>query len=187
MNRILLFGIVLIAIFVISCSSGASTASNAEVAAANSAPPANSPLSANPANADSQTGTLAEVPAGSEVTAPAANGIEFKRKLNVDANPNAPIPEGPRVPASENSEMSTTMDKAGNFVETRYFKADPMLVKVKRTWLGPGKSTMIITLKNGKVVTAAGDSIPNLAIAPIPTLLALAGIKQAAPADTGAR
>jgi len=187
MNRILLFGIVLIAIFVTSCSSGASTTSNADVAGTNSAPAANSPMSANPANSDSQPGTVAEVPAAPEVTAPAANGIEFKRKINVDANPNGPIPEGPRVPASENSEMSTTMDKAGNFVETRYFKKDPMLVKVKRTWLAPGKSTLVITLKNGKEVTAPGDSIPNLAVAPIPALLALAGIKTAAPADTGAK
>lgn len=189
MKRILLFLIISIAIFAVGCSSGASTATNAGAGntANRSADPSNTVTETGVANANVQTGTLASVPAGPEQGTVAANGMDAKRKVMVDTGPGGPIPEGQRVPASENSEIATTMDKAGNFVETRYFKTDPMLVKVQRTWLGPNKSTLKIWLKNGKEVTASGDSIPNLAGAPVASLLALAGIKTAAPADTGAK
>ncbi|MBP7377019.1 MAG: hypothetical protein KA956_11135 [Pyrinomonadaceae bacterium] len=189
MKRILLFGILLIAMTVSGCSSGAATNSNARAGntANRSANPSNTVTETTVTNTDVQTGTLASVPVGPEQGTVAANGIDAKRKLAVDADPGGPIPESQRLPASENSEMATTMDKAGNFVETRYFKSDPKLVKVQRTWLGPGKSTLKIWLKNGKEVTVSGDSIPNLAEAPVTSLLALAGIKTAAPGDTGAK
>ena len=186
MTRILLFGIVSIAMFAAGCSSGTAVSPNS--GSANTANARNAEPSANPANSDSQPGTLASVPVAPEVPGTASGPLAEKtRKPLVDTNPGGPIPEGQRVPASENSEIATTMDKAGNFVETRYFKTDPMLVKVQRTWLGPGKSTLKIWLKNGKEVTASGDKIENLSIAPIPSLLALAGVKTAAPADTGAK
>lgn len=186
MTRILLFVIVLIAMFAAGCSSGAATNSMNAVSA-NTPNDQTAPVPANPANSDSQPGTVASVPVAPEAPGTASGPLLEKRKTLVDSNPGGPIPEGQRVPASENSEISTTMDKSGNFIETRYFKTDPMLVKVQRTWLGPGKSTLKIWLKNGKQVNAAGDSIENLAVAPIPSLLALAGIKTAAPADTGAK
>lgn len=184
MTRILLFVIVSIAMFAAGCSSG-TVASNS--GSANSANARNAAPSANPANSDSQPGTLASVPVAPEVPGTASGPLAGRtKKPLVDTNPGGPIPEGQRVPASENSEIATTMDKAGNFIETRYFKTDPMIVKVQRTWLGPGKSTLTIWLKNGKQVNASGDSIENLAIAPIPSLLALAGIKTA-PGGTGAK
>ena len=186
MTRILLFVIVSIALFAAGCSSGTATTST-NAGSTNSANNTTAPVSANPANSDSQPGTVASVPIAPEVPGTASGPLVEKRKTLVDSNPGGPIPEGQRVPASENSEIATTMDKAGNFVETRYFKTDPMLVKVQRTWLGPGKSTLKIWLKNGKEVTASGDKIENLSIAPIPSLLALAGVKTAAPADTGAK
>ena len=185
MTRILLFVIVSIATLAAGCSSGAAVSQNS--VSANTANARNAEPSANPANSDSQPGTVASVPIAPEVPGTASGPLVEKRKTLVDSNPGGPIPEGQRVPASENSEIATTMDNAGNFVETRYFKTDPMLVKVQRTWLGPGRSTLKIWLKNGKEVTASGDKIENLSIAPIPSLLALAGVKTAAPADTGAK
>ena len=187
MTRILLFLIVSIAMFAAGCSSGtAPTSTNS--ASGNSSSSQTAEPSANPASSNSQQGTVASVPVAPEVPGPASgplSGVKTGKPL-VDSKPDGPIPEPQRVPASENSEMSTTMDKAGNFVETRYFKTDPLLVKVQRTWLGPGKSTLKIWLKNGKQVDASGDSVENLSIAPIPSLLALAGVKTA-PGSTGAK
>lgn len=187
MTRILLFVIVFSAAAAAGCSSGTA---NSGGPAANGGNTSQSTVpSANPPNANSEPGTVASVPVAPEVPGTASGPLSGGKtgKTLVDTDPGGPIPEGQRVPASENSEMSSTMDKAGNFVETRYFKTDPMLIKVQRTWLGPNKSTLKIWLKSGKIATASGESIPNLAVAPISSLLALAGVRSAAPADTRAK
>lgn len=185
-TRVLLFVILSVAVFAAACSSGTTTTPANSASGNPSGSQTAEPL-AGQANSNSQQGTVASVPVAPEAPGPVSGPLTGPpRKPLVDSNPNGPIPEPQRVPASENSEMSTTMDKAGNFVETRYFKTDPMLVKVQRTWLGPGKSTLKIWLKNGKEVTASGDKIENLSIAPIPSLLALAGVKTV-PGSTGAK
>ena len=67
--------------------------------------------------------------------------------------------EPTRVPAAGYSEIASTMDKQGNFVETRYFKGKQAIEKVERTWLGPTNTSLKITLKGGKVLTTSGDNI----------------------------
>ncbi len=83
MKRILLFGILLIAMTVSGCSSGAATNSNARAGntANRSANPSNTVTETTVTNTDVQTGTLASVPVGPEQGTVAANGIDAKRKL----------------------------------------------------------------------------------------------------------
>lgn len=85
--------------------------------------------------------------------------------------------EPTRVPAAGNSEIASTMDKQGNFVETRYFKGNQSIERVERTWLGPNNTSLKITLKGGKVLTISGDKISDFGKTPITTFLELAGVK----------
>lgn len=176
MNRILLFGIVSIAITVAGCSSGASTPSNGS---------ANTAGLPDAGNSSIQPQTAATVPVGPEVATPAS--LLAKKRL-VDSDPNAPIPEPQRQPGAENSEIATTMDKQGNFIELRWFNGDPMMVKAERTIFSATKSTIKIWLKNGKELTVSGDKVESLATVQKDALLVLAGVKRAPTAgDTGAK
>ncbi len=177
MKRILLFGIVSIAITVAGCSSGASTPSNGS---------ANTAGLPDAGNSSIQPQTAATVPVGPEVATP--DSMLATKKKMVDTNPNAPIPEPQRNPGPENSEIATTMDKQGNFIELRWFKGDPLIVKAERTIFGPEKSTIKIWLKNGKELTVSGDKVDSLATVQKDALLVLAGVKRAPTAgDTGAK
>jgi hypothetical protein len=97
-----------------------------------------------------------------------------------------PRVEPQRIKAAENSEVSTTMDSAGNFVETRWFKDHPQLDRVERTWQNDGRSTLRITLRDGRVVSAPGDSVKQMPVHPSNAFLELAGLKTAARGDAGA-
>lgn len=186
MNRFLLFGIVSIAIGVSGCSSGASTSNNGSANTAGTGDTVSSSTVPDPGNSNIQPQTAATVPVGPEVATPDSM-LAGKKKL-VDANPNAPIPEPQRNPGPENSEIATTMDKQGNFIELRWFNGDPIIVKAERTIFGPGKATIKIWLKNGKELTVSGDKVDSLATVQKDTLLVLAGVKrQPSAADTGAK
>ena len=102
-------------------------------------------------------------------------------KKMVDVPQTGPTPPPTRIPAGENSEMTTTMDKEGRFIETRYFKSDRVLAKAERTWLGPADSTIKYTLRNGKEFSASGANIVDMSRATIAELLANAGITPTAP------
>lgn len=94
-----------------------------------------------------------------------------------------PIVEGPMMPNAKpvevqrpyNSTMTTTMDKKGNFIETRKFTDDPQISKVERMQqLKKAK----LYLKNGKVVELPFEKVGNIFVDGSPAqLLDLAGIK----------
>lgn len=131
--------------------------------ASNTAPDASA------ANAD----TASKGPAGQ------IDPVNGRRRI-VDTPAMGPIPPPPVVPAPENSTMSSTMNKSGQFVETRTFKSDPQLLKVERTWQSPQKSTIKYWLRNGRTLSAPGDRIKDLATVSSNDLLANAGVSRPA-------
>lgn len=117
----------------------------------------------------------------------AANSLKPNVKPLVDSA-GTPVPPT-RIPAPENSEVATTMDASGNFVENRWFKNHPQLSRIERTWLDAEKSTLKIYLRDGRVVTAPGDSVKTLPSHPSSSFLELAGLRAPAKVDpaTGAK
>lgn len=183
MRGILLIGILLTALFVVGCSSGPAAGTNSGTN--NSS---NTTKSENVNSTAPQPQTAATVPVGPEQAVPATNPMAGQRKPLVETDPNSPIPEPQRNPGPENSEIAVTMDKQGNFVELRFFKADPHIVKAERIMSSPGKSVVKIWLNNGKVISAPGDSFESLATVPKATLYGLVGVKsKPSAADTGAK
>ena len=116
---------------------------------------------------------------------PSASG----RRRIVDVPQTGPTPPPQRVPAGENSEMTTTMDKAGRFIETRYFKSHPQIVKAEKIFIDTTNSVVSLTFKNGKQANFPGGKVPSLLAATSVDLLIAAGIKPAGsdPSATGSR
>lgn len=167
------------------------------------ATPANSasPMSGTPAPAApnvSQIPATGAVPEGTPIqpvpvdpnqqVAVADTDSSGRRRI-VDVPHTGPTPPPKRVPAGENSEMTTTMDKSNRFVETRYFKSHPQIVKAEKVFLDASNSVVSITLKNGKQLNFPGDRIPNMLQATSVDLLRAAGINAGGsdPNATGAR
>lgn len=155
-----------------SSDTGTRAASNTSPAA-NSAAPVNAPVPGIPTNA--------AVPAN-DANVPSAGPLDManRRKIS-DTNPNGPVPPPTRTPGPENSEFDTTMDKQGNFVEERFFKDHPVLIKAIRTLYGPNNSEVKVYLKSGKVVTIPGNKVDVLSKVQTSLLLSLAGVKMPAP------
>ena len=174
----------------IGCSSAAGPKTNVTV----STNSANSTVATMPVDGAPQT-VLADstaVPADPAGVADQPGVTAISPKLNQQGrllDTPGKIPEPQRMPAGENSEFATTMDKQGNFLEMRYFKNHPAIVKVERTLYGPNDSSLKIWLKGGKVVTASGNGIENLTAESSLTFMKLAGIqpKVAPPGATGAK
>jgi hypothetical protein len=89
---------------------------------------------------------------------------------------------GASRPASDNSEIFTELKELP--IETRVFKNHPQLIKVVKTGM-PGKMTIKVYLKGGKVVDVPGDKFPNLAAETAASILAEVGIKAPAPPASG--
>ncbi len=79
-------------------------------------------------------------------------------------------------PASDNSEITATMDKQGVPIETRTFKDNPMLVKVERVFIDLKNPQTRVYLKNGKVVNVSPDKLSNPSTASANEILTAAGI-----------
>ena len=102
------------------------------------------------------------------------------KKDRPDTNPNAtPEPTEPR-PAPENSEASVMMNQDGSITEIRVFKNHPQIARVEATWSDPTMKNLKVYLKNGKVVTAKTDKIPNLQSVTSEVILQAAGINSTA-------
>jgi hypothetical protein len=84
----------------------------------------------------------------------------------------------PGRPASDNSEIFTELKDMP--IETRVFKSHPQLVKVVKSGM-PGKMTIKVYLKNGKVVDVPGDKFPNLGAETAASILDAVGIKPPQP------
>ncbi len=196
--------VLVVATFGFACSSEpANKPVNSTTNKPSAATPANpaSPMSGTPAPAApnvSQIPATGPIPEGTPVAvaevdpnqqvAAADPSVTGRRRI-VDVPQSGPLPPPKRVPAGENSEMTTTMDKSNRFVETRYFKSHPQIVKAEKVFLDASNSVVSITLKNGKQLNFPGDRIPNMLQATSVDLLRAAGVNVGGsdPSSTGAR
>lgn len=118
---------------------------------------------------------------------PASNSIpgnnprdKKNKKERPDENPSAtPAPAEYRQ-APENSEASVMMNADGSITEIRVFKDHPLIEKAEATWSDPTSKSLKVYLKNGKVVTAKTDKIPNLQSVASDLILQAAGIRSSA-------
>lgn len=85
----------------------------------------------------------------------------------------------------DNSEMSTTMDEKGNFVETRKFINNPDLDKLERIIKDPKNIKLKVYLKNGKVYDLAEGKLKNYKTDAAYSILEAVGVKPTVPANTG--
>ena len=85
-------------------------------------------------------------------------------------------------PAPNDSDYATTMNSAGQAIETRTFHNDPQINKVERVWKDVNDKTVNIYLKSGKMVKVPGDKWPDIKSLPVETFYEAAGIKPAQPA-----
>jgi len=179
MNKFLIVS-VLASLFAFGCSSSNQTNENRTNAVpangTSNTAIANTQLSGIPANTEPTPGTIDEIPVVPMPDGANANTVKLSRNRKLVDTPGA-ANEPTRVPAGENSEVSSTMDKQGNFVESRFFKGHPQLDKVERTYLDPKNSTLKIFLKGGKVVTVSGDKIQDFVGTTSAMYLELAGVK----------
>lgn len=169
----------------VGCSSSSETKTN--VKAANSLPAnttnTNTLIVGDPDSVAPTPGTLDQIPVAEMPEGTNANTTTLNQRRKMVDNPG--VPKSMSVPAGENSEISSTMDKQGNFVETRRFNAHSQLDKVERTYLSTENSSLKIYLKGGKVVTVSGNQVKNIAAASSADFLALAGIKTRAVSNAG--
>jgi len=77
----------------------------------------------------------------------------------------------PTNPAPDNSEVSTSMNKQGEPVETRTFKNHPILLKVEKIFIDIKNPTTRVYLKNGKVVELPPGEISDASTAPADEIL----------------
>ncbi|MEQ1603603.1 MAG: hypothetical protein ABL999_01920 [Pyrinomonadaceae bacterium] len=110
----------------------------------------------------------------------ASNNPRKNRKDRPDENPSAtPAPAEFRA-APENSEVSVMMNTDGSITEIRIFKDHPQISKAEATWSDPASKTLKVYLKNGKVLTAKTDKIPNLNSVASDVILQAVGVKSSA-------
>lgn len=183
---------VVVSLFTFGCSTSNQTTENGTNPAAtnrvSNAPAANTQTTGVPGNAGPTPGTIDQIPVVPMPEGANANTAKLNRDRKIVDTPGV-AKEPTRVPAAENSEVSSTMDKEGNFVESRFFRGNPQLDKVERTYSSPSISTLKIFLKGGKVVTVPGDKVKDFVGSSSSVYLELAGIKApgvSAP-GTGAR
>lgn len=167
----LIISSLLITILISACAK--SSESNAPGKNSNSAGP----------NATVAPGIPFSQPQSNELANTSSEGnIAMADRRKITDNPaTGPIPPPPTRPAPENSEVSTTMGKDGAFIETRVFKDHPQILKMEKTWKSPKDSQIKIWLRNGKMLTIAGDKIESIAAVATATVLSLAGVKPPPP------
>jgi len=92
----------------------------------------------------------------------------------------------PTRPASDNSQVASTMDKEGTPIETRTFKSHPILLKTERIYTDIQNPNGRVYLKNGKIVELPPDPSINLSIAPANEILkAIGNASNVAPQKDG--
>lgn len=98
--------------------------------------------------------------------------------LNAEVIKPTKMTTNPGRPVSDNSEIFTELKDVP--IETRVFKSHPQLIKVVKTGM-PGKMTIKVYLKNGKVADVPGDKFPNLGAETAASILDAVGIKMPQP------
>ncbi|MFT3745588.1 MAG: hypothetical protein QM785_15010 [Pyrinomonadaceae bacterium] len=84
------------------------------------------------------------------------------KKERPDMDPSATPSASEARPAPENSEASVMMNQDGSITEIRVFKDHPQIAKAEATWSDPASKTLKVYMRDGKVLTAKTDKIPNL-------------------------
>jgi len=136
-----------------------------------------------PLNSNTETNTQPVIMQGSNTNG-AANNAANMANVQVITPGKA---TNPGRPASDNSEIFVELKDVP--IETRVFKNHPQLIKVVKSG-APGKTTIKVYLKGGKVVDVPGDKFANLGAETAASILAAAGVKAPAapessrPADT---
>lgn len=138
----------------------------------NPIPPVNQ-SNVNAANAPDANHTLTEV---SSVSLKNLQRMKDKGKSG-DRNA-APIPSTAATPhqAPDNSELSSTMNEKGVFVETRVFKTHPTLAKIEKSFIDMSNPTIKVYLKNGKVLTMPKGKIEKTESATADEILRAVGV-----------
>jgi hypothetical protein len=131
-------------------------------------------IPANPTNNNTETNVQPVVTVGN-VNGPA-------NTANVQIITPTKTTTNPGRPASDNSEIFVELKDVP--IETRVFKNHPQLIKVVKSG-APGKTTIKVYLKGGKVVDVPGDKFPNLAAETAGSILAAAGVKPPAVQESG--
>jgi hypothetical protein len=124
-------------------------------------------IPANPPNSNTEANVQPVVIQGDNTNVPA-------NTANVQVITPTKMTTNPGRPASDNSEIFTELKDVP--IETRVFKDHPQVVKVVKAG-NPGKATIKIYLKGGKVVDVPGDKFPNLSAETAASIVAAAGIK----------
>ena len=183
-KKFLLFLPIFLFLIASGCSSTTETKTNSVTG--NPSNQANGPNQAavNAANGVTAPTVTESLPVVENQPGLAANNPKLNKDRRLVDTPGS-AKEPTRVPAAGNSEIASTMDKQGNFVETRYFKGNQQIDRVERTWLGPNNTSLKITLKGGKVLTVSGDRVSDFGKTSINTFLELAGIKAPAVSAPG--
>ncbi len=114
-------------------------------------------------------------PAGAGPQSPAgrAPDVAVKDVINLDKA----VPKQKFVPLADGSEISTTMNKEGQVVETRVFANDPQISKAELTWVNDKQKVLRIYPKTGKPVQKQVAEIGNMRTVTVAELLAAAGVK----------
>ena len=131
-------------------------------------------IPANPPNSNTETNTQPVIQVGN--TNGPANSVNAQviTPTKMGANPGRP--------ASDNSEIFVELRDVP--IETRVFKNHPQLIKVVKSG-APGKTTIKVYLKGGKVVDVPGDKFANLGAETAASILAAAGVKAPAAPESG--
>jgi len=141
------------------------------------------------------TNTNVETAAGNSEKPPVLKfGIDKNAKGGRFPNPNATggidvknvKVVTPTRPASDNSQVASTMNKEGTPIETRTFKSHPILLKTERIYTDIQNPNGRVYLKNGKIVELPPDPSINLSIAPANEILkAIGNASNVAPQKDG--
>jgi hypothetical protein len=134
-------------------------------------------IPANPPNSNTETNTQPVIMQQADNINGATNNVN----IPIQNLKPGKVTMNPGRPASDNSEIFVELKDVP--IETRVFKNHPQLEKVVKSG-APGKTTIKVYLKGGKVVDVPGDKFPNLAAETAASILAAAGVK--APASGGA-
>lgn len=105
-------------------------------------------------------------------------------KVKVINTANAPVPLPPRR-MPDNSEVSTTMNSEGAFVESRRFLDHPVLERLERITVSPKNVKVRVRLRSGKAVDIVPSKIKNFRFESADTILKAAGVAQASKAEKG--
>ena len=169
MHNFLLCGVAVFATALFGCSKGPaeSAKGNAQV----TANPAVNGTNAGNGNADAIPGVIGPATDGNVANQRSKLDPPLK---NAGANPapaGAPVAPASR-PAPDNSTFSSQLTDVAR--ETRTFQRHPQLLKVEKT-IEPGKSSIKVFLRGGKVIDLPGDRIDSLATIPAADIMGLIG------------